>query len=314
MADAAHRQALVCAGELWGDHMPRAYMTAIERGKPFLLCSHPVSMKRADMCKLKSHDYVVGDKTDGVRQFLLLGTIPGGATTYACVIDRNCTVTMLPAVRVSSPQLYRGTLIDGEFISQTATFVALDIVAVGGVQAWCAPHGKRMGALHSVLPSIQTDGWTIVPKPWYPLSAVRSIPGTEGLIFVPVQESMKPGKCDSLFKWKAVHTLDFIKAVDGQLYMTDRGTPVCVSHMFTVSSSSFDAASTAAAAVIECRLEPRAAAMPWVLYVIKVRTDKSTPNDITTLHATMRNVLEAVSRTELNSKIGAATLPAAAAM
>lgn len=289
---ADHRQALLTAGELWGDSAPKAYAAAIENGKPFLLCTHPVSMERADLAKIKSGEYVVGDKTDGVRQFLLIAT--RNEQKYVCVIDRNCTVNMLPSVRVSNMDLYEGTLIDGEFVAASATFVALDIVAFNGLQAWRAPHGKRMSALHSILPSIITDGWRIVPKAWYPLSAVASIPGAEGLIFVPVQEGMNPGKCVSLFKWKAVHTLDFLVATDG-LYVTDRGRPVCVSHMFVLEGGA-----AAVNSVIECTLHPQPQ-HPWLLKIVKVRKDKSTPNDIKTLHATMRNVLEAVHRPELNA-------------
>lgn len=288
------RQALVTAGELWGGSAPKAYAAAIDKGKPFLLCTHPVSMERADLARIKSGEYVVGDKTDGVRQFLLIATHK--EQPYVCCIDRNCTVNMLPAVRVSNMALYKGTLIDGEFIASSATFVALDIVAVNGLQAWRAPHGKRMSALNSILPSIITDGWSIVPKAWYPLSAVSSIPGAEGLIFVPVQEGMKPGKCDSLFKWKAVHTIDFLVGAD-ELYVTDKGQPVCVSHMFVLDGVA------AVNSVIECTLQPRPQ-HPWLLHVVKVRTDKSTPNDIKTLHATMRNVLEAVTRPELNAFLG----------
>jgi hypothetical protein len=290
MADTMH--ALAKAGELWGDSAPKAYAAALEKGTPFLLCTHPVSMQRADLGKIKLGDYVVGDKTDGVRQFLLIATHEN--QKYVCVIDRNCTVTMLPSVRVSNMELYKGTLIDGEFIASSATLVALDIVAFNGLQAWRAPHGKRMGALHSILPAILTDGWRIVPKAWYPLSAVASIPGAEGLIFVPVQEGMKPGKCDSLFKWKAVHTVDFLVKADG-LYVSDRGQPLCVSHMFSLAF-----AAHASDSVVECTLHPMPQ-HPWLLHVVKVRQDKSTPNDIKTLHATMRNVLEAVHRPELNA-------------
>lgn len=296
MADLRH--ALVTAGELWGASAPKAYAAAIDKGKPFLLCTHPISMERADMAKIKSGQYVVGDKTDGVRQFLLIATY--NEQPYVCCIDRNCTVNMLPAVRISNMALYKGTLIDGEFIAASATFVALDIVAVNGLQAWSAPHGKRMSALNSILPSIITDGWRIVPKAWYPLAAVKSIPGAEGLIFVPTQEGMNPGKCDSLFKWKAVHTLDFLVAADG-LYVTDKGQPVCVSHMFVLDGEA------AVSSVIECTLQPQPQ-YPWLLKVVKVRKDKSTPNDIKTLHATMRNVLEAVTRAELNAFLTAATL------
>ena len=286
-----HLQALMKAGELWGDSAPQAYAAAILKGKPFLLCTHPVSMQRADLGKIKLGEYVVGDKTDGVRQFLLIATHK--EQKYVCVIDRNCTVNMLPSVRVSNMDLYKGTLIDGEFIGSSATFVALDIVAFNGLQAWRAPHGRRMGALHSVLPSIVTDGWRIVPKAWYPLSAVTSIPGAEGLIFVPVQEGMKPGKCDSLFKWKAVHTVDFLVKADG-LYVADKGQPLCVSHMFVLEGAA------AVDSVIECTLHPQPQ-HPWLLKIVKVRKDKGTPNDIKTLHATMRNVLEAVHRPELNA-------------
>jgi hypothetical protein len=301
-----YRQALTTAGELWGDSAPAAYKEALARNQPFLLCSHPVSMTRTDMATLRSREYVVGDKTDGVRQFLLLGTHPGGGggggSMYTCVIDRKCTVTMLPSVRVKNLKLYQGTLIDGEFIAETATFVAFDIVAVCGMQAWKAPHTKRMGALHAVLPSIQTDGWTIVPKAWYPLSAMHRIPGLEGLIFVPVQESMRPGKCDTLFKWKAVHTIDFVLD-DGQLYVFDKGHPVRVSPREFVLHDHHPEATTKGAVVIECRLEPHQPS--WRVHIVKVRTDKSTPNDIKTLHATMRNVLEAIDRTELNANCAA---------
>lgn len=300
--------------QLW-ECKSEEYAKCIEKNRPYMLCTHPVNLRAADLATLTQTPYVVGDKTDGERRFLLLDKDDAGIE-YACTIDRKCTVNMLPSVRVADRALYAGTLLDCEYVPRDAVMVALDLVAVKGVTACHAPHAKRIGALHAVIPSIHTDGWRIVPKPWYPPSAIASIPGVEGLIFVPALAPMRYGTCKDVFKWKAVHTVDFLLFPDGRLQLCTSGRPVDVTDRFVLSGLN---GTSVHARIIECSLHPSAASLAvtpqpvgergahahpspvWHLRYLKDRTDKTVPNDTSTLYSTMDSIRTEVSRSALNT-------------
>jgi hypothetical protein len=308
-----HAAILMRMAQLWGC-TSEEYARAVRSNRPYLLCTHPVNLRHPNLADIRQAPYVVGDKTDGERRFLLLDTDAKTGQQYTCTVDRKCVVTLLPSVRVTDRGLYNGTLLDCEYVPPEATMVALDLVAVKGVTACHAPHAKRMGALHAVIPSIQTDGWRIVPKAWYPLSALPSIPGAEGLIFVPAEAGMRYGTCKDVFKWKAVHTIDFLLTPDGRLMLFTAGRPVDVSTQFVLCYPSADVTTqltsyhTSGGRIIECSLHPppdddgrpdRA----WQARYLKDRPDKTTPNDTTTLHSTLESIRVKVERSYLNRAI-----------
>ena len=298
-----HAAILMRMAQLWGC-ASEEYARAVRANRPYLLCTHPVNLRQPNLADIRQAPYVVGDKTDGERRFLLLDTDAVTGQQYTCTVDRKCIVTLLPSVRVTDRGLYAGTLLDCEYVPRDATMVALDLVAVKGVTACHAPHAKRMGALHAVIPSIQTDGWRIVPKAWYPLSALPSIPGAEGLIFVPAAAGMRYGTCKDVFKWKAVHTIDFLLAPDGRLMLYTAGRPVDVSTQFVLCSPPGTSYHTSGR-IIECSLHPPAddhgrQDRVWQARYLKDRPDKTTPNDTTTLHSTLESIRVKVERGNLN--------------
>jgi hypothetical protein len=300
----AHVHVLLRMAQLWGCER-EDYMRAVQSGRPYLLCTHPVNLRAENLAEIARHpaDYVVGDKTDGERRFLLLDTTASGAP-YACIVDRKCRVTELPSVRVSDKTLYTGTLLDCEYVASDAVMVALDLVAVKGVTACRAPHTKRMSALHAIVPSIHTDGWRIVPKAWFPLSAIPTIPGTEGLIFVPASAGMRYGTCHDVFKWKAVHTIDFLLLPDRSLHLYKAGVPVDVTGWFLLDPAGLAATPGCHGTprIIECSmLPPPPRETAWRLRYLKDRPDKAAPNDMSTLDSTMNSIRVQITRDALDA-------------
>ena len=84
----------------------------------------PVSIEFKHFPILKGNDYVVCEKTDGVRHFLVFTTVEG--RPVSALVDRSFRVTSVPLN--ARKQAYEGTILDGELYEKT--FLVYDAIMI----------------------------------------------------------------------------------------------------------------------------------------------------------------------------------------
>jgi hypothetical protein len=203
-------------------------------------CPQPVSLTRADLCKLPGQ-YVVSDKSDGVRYTLFLTEIGGQA--YSVLVDRKLALYQVPVAAAKS--FYRGSIFDGELVTvrhgegvTTECFLVFDVVVYKGEMVGDLDLIKRIEIVRTVfdLDEIVASpddaqrlakrgkvicggsgrGLSFCPKPCYLVENLRiltrQIPTlrypVDGLIFTPIRGRYGRGTDASLFKLKLKHTVD----------------------------------------------------------------------------------------------------------
>ena len=84
----------------------------------------PVSIEFKHFPILRANDYVVCEKTDGVRHFLVFTTV--GGRQISALVDRSFRVTPIPLN--ARKQAYDGTVLDGELYEKT--FLVYDAIMI----------------------------------------------------------------------------------------------------------------------------------------------------------------------------------------
>lgn len=278
----------------------------------FLPCCNPTSLLRQDIPRLRQEPYFVGEKTDGVRVFLLMGFTDFSEEEYAICIDR--TYSMYRVAVDVPPEYYNGTLLDGEYIASSNKYVVFDAVASRGYRYFMQPHTQRVQEvvkivehlhfLHPLLPHVVVKPWFHFDQPdqWRHLNRKGNC---DGLIFSPENYALKAGQHPFLFKWKTEHTVDFVLSAHQRdadrshphLFFTDRGVPVdAADHGFSLVDEN-DSLTQEALRRIPCIVECVVIIVGNTMEcrVVRLRTDKNTPNDLRTVRATVRNIQEALT-------------------
>lgn len=324
MEEAAFRSCVTrMFGELWGIPAHSRYWA-----EPYVPHANPCSMSRADLAALAAGapgGYTVAPKSDGERCFLLVGledAPDGSERVFGVLVSRSYhTLRRLPGMecreyadaalgRAVCEACY-GTLLDGELLPPKAKagpgsserFVVHDAVAVSGCCMLRERHSARLAAAARVAATLTCGGLDIQFKQWLPLPRVREAlaaavwASADGLIFAPEHAPLTHGKNRQLFKWKPPSsiTLDFILTPDRRLVYSDEGREVdaAAAGGFTLLAASLPA-DLRVPCVVECACEPG-----MQLRFVRVRYDKTTPNDASTVHATLLNVAENVTEADV---------------
>ena len=243
---------------------------------------HPVSIERKHLSLLRN-EYVVCEKTDGVRHLLVCMMFEG--RKYAVFVNRKLDMVL---AQLAMP---KDTILDGELDGNT--FLIFDAVRVAGQDvrglsyidrlkhAEVATRGPRM--------SIKLQ-----MKTMWPAHAAAEVwerakeTGSDGLIFTPVNEPIRMETHETMFKWKPRDriTVDF-KVHQGFLCIWDRAEGL----VRVQRSEAKDGI------IVECEY----AGDSWV--PVKVRTDKDMPNNRRTMMRTMVNIREDIRVTEFNISV-----------
>ena len=281
--------------------------------KPRLPGPNPVSIERAHLQKLQSQEYVLSEKTDGVR--FVLAFFKYRDVNIVAMTDRALNVYLFPLRKVPRA-LFQGSLVDGELAWNKATesfaFVAFDAIVLCGVtvshtslydriiamkKAFEAyvPHAEDPAAfdIKSFVPLKMTE----LIDPFLHEAAVKY--DIDGVILTPVHEEVKYGRHFGLFKLKTHgrHTVDFKCDTAGRLSVYDPKTRqhVVVGQMIVGIPDQ--------ECIVEC--SHMGDGDPIVKYwkLQHVRSDKTTANDILTYEKTMLNMRENVTLQDLKSVI-----------
>lgn len=218
--------------------------------------SHPMPVDERATARMRSGDFVVALKTDGVRYVLLL-TLSVDQTPIALMIDRTCTMY---EVCVWAPYEFfeSGTLLDGELAwnvvgdlpDNSMTFCVFDVVCVAGKHIADLAFSTRLQFIHESLFRAwkadmtevelethvrdeckiwchQRDPHSIVfePKTFSPYADSERVwservscrQRVDGLLFTCRSSPMVVGRTDAILKWKPHHTVDVVLIRDGAL-------------------------------------------------------------------------------------------------
>ena len=264
----------------WGSEDPRRFPGP-----------QPVSIERRHFPLLKRQPYLVCEKTDGVRH-LLASTDEG-----AFLVNRAFLIEKIN-VRVA-----KDTLLDGELVvtkEGKKLFMVYDAVRVKGESVAHLPLNARLDAARKVIKSIiktANASLELRVKAMFDLTNFRSFPPldsfeyeTDGLVFTPVNEPIRTGTHETMFKWKPREriTIDFELRNGSELFVQERGVPYKESELVgrNVRPDLPDGT------IVECGYGQ----LGW--FAEKVRTDKTHANNRRTYFRTIVNLREAIQLEE----------------
>lgn len=204
--------------------------------------SQPVTLCRKHLSVLESTEYMVYEKTDGVRSLLYVTADVELSKPVCYLIGRKNDYYQLKrgedisaALNVFALQDFwqKGTLLDGEAAVLRETegqrpqyvFVAFDCLAVAGRATLGLPHAARRVAMKPLFASLlpladHRSGLQVCLKRALPAYRTRTVlhaiiptlrHGNDGLVFVSRHASYSSGTDHSMFKWKppGETTIDF---------------------------------------------------------------------------------------------------------
>lgn len=248
----------------------------------------PVSIERRHFPLLKKQPYYVCEKTDGVRYFLI--SIEDGVS----LVNRAFVTT---PVKMRLP---KQTLLDGELVqckNGSWLFSVYDATIIRGEDVMGYPLNKRLEKITALVKTIirtTSAPFEIRVKTMYPLERISDLPSTfdyetDGLVFTPVNEPVRSGTHETMFKFKPTEriTIDFQLKNKRGLYVAERCGLVLKSRL----QEPFDHPD---GTIVECGFHE------GMWRVEKIRTDKTYPNNSRTYARTCINIQEDIQIQEFH--------------
>ena len=251
----------------------------------------PVSIERRHFLLLKRQPYVVCEKTDGVRHFLV------SCNSGVFLVNRafHCE-----PVKIRIP---KDTLLDGELVqckNQKWAFMVYDAVITKGESLLGFSLDKRLEKARAVVKGIIKTAqapFEVKVKTMHDLDEFKTFPDlnsfeyeTDGLVFTPVNEPLRMGTHETMFKWKPREriTIDFCLKNGCDLFVQDRGVPYKEAELHLQNKRPDLPDGT----IVECGYGE----LGW--FVEKVRTDKTYANNRRTYFRTIINIRENIQLKE----------------
>ncbi|KAK6865603.1 hypothetical protein PG995_002131 [Apiospora arundinis] len=207
--------------------------------------AQPVSFARHHLKELRSKDYYVCEKSDGIRYLLYLTIHPTTGDEAHFMIDRRNDYwyvtsgsTHIPTTKAENT-FHQGTLLDGELVMddigngrKEPTYLVFDCLALDGQNLMSRELPKRLGyfkewiynpykALYKKYPEEkQYQSFFLGMKEMQVAYGIEMMfreviknlkHGNDGLIFTCLGSEYKPGTDPHILKWKAAdeNTVDF---------------------------------------------------------------------------------------------------------
>jgi len=253
----------------------------------------PISIERSHFPLLKKNKYVVCEKSDGVRHLLV--SFMFGDKKMCVLVNRMFTITLVP---LNLPKVaYQGTILDGELVG--TIFLVYDAVVVSGTNVKDLNLIERLQSAEKIptgIMRVKTDPISLKMKTFCSLKEYdyhTVVSDTDGLIFTPVNEPVKTGTHETMFKWKPrdKNTIDFkCKKWEQQnkwgLYVLEKGNLIFESELSMAKTPEWITEDCIVECQYMCDEEPR-----W-WKPLNIRTDKTHPNNRRTFYRTLVNIRE----------------------
>ena len=276
----------------------------------------PVSIEHRHFPVLKGAEYLVCEKTDGERYMMVACMFEG---KKKCVfVNRAFNMFEVPINLKKS--VYDGTILDGELYEDT--LMVYDAVWVNGESVWNLNLMKRLDAARSIMKSViymKSDQYRLKCKTFHQMREFGKFMDAylptvqqkiDGLVFTPVNEPVRIGTHETMFKWKPQekNTVDFLmkrepsRETHGfkpgtpawRLYVQEKGK------LFFESELPFNRMEDEPwfedGAIVECKYVTWEEPMWWK--PLKRRTDKNYPNNRRTFYRTIVNIKENIQMKE----------------
>ncbi|XP_019432012.1 PREDICTED: mRNA-capping enzyme-like isoform X2 [Lupinus angustifolius] len=301
--------------------------------------SHPVSLNRDNLQLLRQRYYYATWKADGTRYMMLI-TMDG---CYLIDRNFNFRrVQMRFPCRSTNDGLgektHHFTLLDGEMVidtlpdsnKQERRYLIYDMMAINQVSIIERPFYERWKMLEKEVieprnherqhiyqsrnPYYRYDlePFRVRRKDFWLLSTVNKLlkefikrlsHEADGLIFQGWDDPYVPRTHEGLLKWKyaELNSVDFLFEVDGDrqlLYINDRGKKRLMEGN-TVAFGDDSDPSFYSGKIIECSRNPET--QEWVF--LRIRTDKSAPNEFNTYKKVMRSIKDNITQDDLLDEI-----------
>lgn len=275
----------------------------------------PISIERKHFPILRNNEYVVCEKTDGMRYMMVALTYEG---VRKCIFVNRSFEMFEVSISLRRPA-YEGTILDGELYEDT--LMVYDALIINGKPIGHMNFNQRLDEIGKLLKTIiyvKTDKYRLKLKTFYPLIKFKKFmdeylptvtQNVDGLVFTPVNEPVRIGTHETMFKWKPrnKNTVDFYMKKDvsfvgpGQvgppvwkLYVQEKGRLFFESE-FPVSKMNepwFEDG-----AIVECMYITWEDGPLW-WKPLKRRRDKTYPNNRRTFYRTLVNINENIEMKE----------------
>lgn len=276
-------------------------------GKNIFPGSQPVSIEYRHFNILKSNQYVVCEKTDGVR-FMMLVFLYNNKKQ--CVfINRALDMYICPLN--FKMDVYKGSILEGEMYGDV--FMIYDILLSCGENVSNCDFLTRLKSIEKIkkmFTCLKYDPVKLKIKTFHVMNEYKqfleeylpTVTDTiDGLIFTPVNDAVKKGTHETMFKWKPrdKNTIDFqVKRGTNawRLYVQEKGKLIYESEipyaMVPENARTWIEENT----IIECQYMFNDIPMWWK--PVNRRYDKTFPNSRRTFYRTLVNIKEDISITD----------------
>lgn len=262
--------------------------------------SQPVSIEYRHFGTLTSRPYVVCEKTDGTRCMLLAFMYQGRKT---CV-RINRAFEMVPCPLNFKRSVYEGTILEGELYEEKVLML-YDALMISGTHVGRLDFLGRLEHLETLkglLTVLKYDPVVLKVKTFHALKDFRTFMDVylptvtqtiDGLVFTPVDEGIRTGTHETMFKWKPrdKNTIDFQMKRKGdlwRLYVQEKGRLVFESELKAHQVP--DEPWVEEDAIVECQYMFQDEPMWWK--PLARRRDKTFPNSRRTFYRTLVNIKE----------------------
>lgn len=290
------------------------------KGEAQFPCPQPVSIERKDFEKLKTYEYFVGVKNDGVRYIMFFTT--DKTNRKLCILcDRSLNFYTVDIVGDDS--IYNGTLFDGELVrnGDNYSYIIYDSVYMCGNRVNKNNFASRLAEIDccvkTLIDPIKTNVVSIETKTFYKLTdfvnfldEYENHKNKDGIIFMPSNLPVLNGTQFSMFKWKPSdkHTVDFLikeetnKDLSAYVYHQQKITKFANIKYSSESGKDFvDKYHQLDNKKNDCILECLFVKETQNFSPILVRTDKNYPNSLRTIERTLFNAEENIHLSEFTN-------------
>lgn len=264
--------------------------------------SQPVSIERKHLPLLNEKEYVVCEKTDGVRYMMIVLRYK---SLYLCIFMNR--KRELFCVKIKVPlSMYKGTILDGELVQNKKNkkfeFIVYDALINEGIDNRSFDLYTRLHNAFNILKHIEyctNQACTIYIKHFVKFKDFRHYidnvttrlnHDSDGYVFTPVHEPYIIGTHFTMFKWKPTnkHTVDFfINDFTGSVYVSKNHNILKVRKHRVKHLGKIEKHINDGYKIFECEYMGNACWKP-----LFPRTDKDHPNNLYTFNKTLLNIQE----------------------